>query len=587
VEALAEGTSMAANTSLAKAGTPGFAAVSSLGFLQAEIRQSPFSFLDSARGYGNAGAVFELFYSVMGNTFLPLSKRWAQITLPTATSPNLGQFTDAANDVIGPIAGKPPADWLNLPRFFYLSADQRTQLGWTDDNNPANGLWMEPNCLNSGADGYNQTIVNPYVCTVFMRERQGSTTSLAAGSHTVQMTLSHAGTVLYTETFTVTNGYGGAYIYSPTQLAYGPAPAGKALNYDALITADFCLYDSGACGKTMRAEFLIDQTGWSKGRQVIMSPGVKLALSPGQPSYTLFYIDGTDIAVVNNLPSVYTDVALTDGTVTRLFPWVPTAPNGNLWDWAPYDNPIILGVVDAATFKPLSQISAGEWITLWTWLANHGAPDFTKLVDGNYPTTAGVNAWGSTQVVFSCGDVKLLGAMDYVAAGQVNVQVPPGLSCATVNVQVSVNGTLSNAWQEQVVAATPAIFLIDATRNIGAIAFATGPKVGQVVTPSNPASLGQALSLYYTGCGPLSEAVPVGAPAPLDHYVYATAQTSLSVGGASAQILFNGLAPGYAGLCQLNFVVPKIAGAGGNVTSSPVALTVASVPANQVVLAVE
>src|ERR1035438_4758899 len=149
----------------------------------------------------------------------------------------------------------------------------------------------------------------------------------------------------------------------------------------------------------MRAEFLIDQTGWSSGKLVVMSPGVKL--SPAS-AYPFTYVDGTDIIAIGNLPSVYTDVCLTDGTVTRPFPWVPTSPNGNLWDWAPYDDPIILGVVDAATFLPLTQISAGEWITIWTWLANHGYPDITQLVNGSFPTVAGKNIWGSTQVMFSC-----------------------------------------------------------------------------------------------------------------------------------------------------------------------------------------
>lgn len=124
---------------------------------------------------------------------------------------------------------------------------------------------------------------------------------------------------------------------------------------------------------------------------------------------------------------------------------------------------------------------------------------------------------------------------------------------------------------------------------VPAIEFATGPKLGQMVTPANPAPNGQALSLYYTGCGALSEPQQAGVPAPLDHLVYALDQSTLLVGDAQAQILFNGLAPGFVGLCQMNFVVPGPPSqqTGGGVSSSSVSLTVGGNAANSVVLSVQ
>jgi uncharacterized protein (TIGR03437 family) len=71
--------------------------------------------------------------------------------------------------------------------------------------------------------------------------------------------------------------------------------------------------------------------------------------------------------------------------------------------------------------------------------------------------------------------------------------------------------------------------------------------------------------------------------------VYATDPSTLLVGTAQAQILFNGLAPGYVGLCQMNFVVPGLPAftTGGNVSSMSIGLTIGGNPANKVVLSVQ
>jgi len=80
-----------------------------------------------------------------------------------------------------------------------------------------------------------------------------------------------------------------------------------------------------------------------------------------------------------------------------------------------------------------------------------------------------------------------------------------------------------------------------------------------------------------------------GVPAPFDHLIYATDPSTLFVGASQAQILFNGLAPGFVGLCQMNFVVPGPPSqqTGGGVSSSSVSLTVGGNAANSVVLSVQ
>jgi uncharacterized protein (TIGR03437 family) len=593
-------------TLLANSKTPGFTPETGLSMLQTRLDQDYFmsggglSFLQGSGAERDAvGALFELFASKLGGsfpTFIPIDQLWGERPVPAVVSKqNMVAFVSDIDLAVSQMAGKAPSTWLsNLPQLFSLSQPDRTALGWTAQDDPTNGISLE--AFATSGDEYGATIVNP-ICELFdLRQRLYGTTTAAPDQHDVQFTVSGPGTS-YTQTVTVPPGFvTSTEVYSPGQT--GTPPQGmNRLTKDGLYTTSVCLADTGSCGQqVVQSEFLVDVSGWTNNALVVMSPGAKLSLAPAQAPYTLTYIGGgTDVVAIGNLPSVYAEVALTDGTVTRLFPWMPTAPNSNIWNWAPFDNPKVLVPLNAVTWDPLitpkNQVSRGGWITLDTLGANHGDPDFTKLVNGDFPVTAGVNAWGSTRAVFSLNGQTWNCAMNYVGANQVNVQVCPDLPVGqTVNVQVSVNGVLSNSWPLQVVADTPDIFMVNSGGyTVPAVTFATGPKLGQVVTPANPAPKGQALSLYYTGCGTLSEAQQAGVPAPLDHLVYATDPSTLLVGTAQAQILFNGLAPGYVGLCQMNFVVPGLPAftTGGNVSSMSIGLTIGGNPANSVVLSVQ
>jgi uncharacterized protein (TIGR03437 family) len=587
-EGVVSATAAIALTALANAGVQGFSPVTFLGLFQPKLEQDYFAvgggynFMENNADILAVSAPFEMFASKMGNSFIPLDQLWAQIPIPAAGQ-NLAAYINALDQAVGMVGGRMPSTWISLmPQFFSLSAQQRIALGWTAESDPTNGLWLEAYAFGLLSDNYRQTIVSPSYLYVLLRQRQGGTTTFATGTHTGRYVVKNSsGTVVYDTTFPITNGVGGF---------------GFSITQDGLYTTETFLYDNGVVSNMLPGEFPSDSTGWSASKLVVTSPGVKLELAPGQPPYTLTYVDDTNIAAIGNLPASYTEVLLTDGTVTRPFVYVPSAPNGTMvWNWFQFDNPKLLVPLNAVTWTPLvipqNQVSPGEWITLDTLGANHGNPDFTALVNGAFPVTAGVNVWGSTQVVFSLNGQTWNCAMNYVGANQVNVQVCPNLPVGqTVNVQVSVNGVLSNSWPLQIVADTPDIFMVQADGySVPAITFATGSKIGQVVTPANPAPKGQALSLYYTGCGTLSQPQQAGVPAPLNYLVYATDQSTLMVGNSQAQILFNGLAPGYVGLCQMNFVVPGLPAliAGGNVSSSPIGLTVGGNPANSVVLSVQ
>jgi adhesin/invasin len=66
------------------------------------------------------------------------------------------------------------------------------------------------------------------------------------------------------------------------------------------------------------------------------------------------------------------------------------------------------------------------------------------------------------------------------------------------------------------------------------------------------------VSLFATGLGTVSPQVASGAPAPSGSTSNTNASVTVTVGTASGQLQFAGLAPGFAGLYQVNFVVPSL-----------------------------
>ena len=96
---------------------------------------------------------------------------------------------------------------------------------------------------------------------------------------------------------------------------------------------------------------------------------------------------------------------------------------------------------------------------------------------------------------------------------------------------------------------------------------------GDLISSANPATAGEYVSLFGTGLGPtyLSNGLS-----------YAVTTPSVNIGGASANVLFAGRAPGYSGLDQINVQMPAGLPAGslsvvmssGNRSSNAVLLAV-------------
>lgn len=173
----------------------------------------------------------------------------------------------------------------------------------------------------------------------------------------------------------------------------------------------------------------------------------------------------------------------------------------------------------------------------------------------------------------------------YCSPQLIHFQVPGKLAPGLVRVSLVGEGGARISFNAIVGDSNPAIFIADPAQNAGAVIVATGPRAGQLVTADAPARPGDFLSVYATGLGAVDPPPPAdGSPAAGLHV--AAQPVTASLGGREAPVLFAGLAPGFAGVYQVNLQVPAGISAGslsltlavGNRLSNAVTLAVGLAP---------
>lgn len=145
----------------------------------------------------------------------------------------------------------------------------------------------------------------------------------------------------------------------------------------------------------------------------------------------------------------------------------------------------------------------------------------------------------------------------FVSPSQINAQAPAELSPGNRSVVVRNGSSVSPAVSVSLLRASPGIFSRDSSgAGAGAILDAgTGAPVSAV----QPALPGQFVSVFATGLGAVSPLVASGQPAPAAPVSRTTLAVSATVRGVPAIVDFAGLAPGFAGLYQVNVLVPELA----------------------------
>jgi uncharacterized protein (TIGR03437 family) len=202
---------------------------------------------------------------------------------------------------------------------------------------------------------------------------------------------------------------------------------------------------------------------------------------------------------------------------------------------------------------------------------------------GNFAPPLPVTA-GGTMLTFSPQQTPA--PLFFISPGQINFQVPrlpPGPNQLTIT-----QGALSTTVTVMVTPYAPALFTTNSqgTGQAAALIAGTATLAAPAGTSRNsrPASKGDFLSVFCTGLGEVFNGPNAGDPAPSDPPAETILRPSVTIGGVPSHVSFSGLAPGFAGLYQVNVQVPSTAPSGPSV---PVVLKIGGKSSNTATIAIE
>lgn len=267
--------------------------------------------------------------------------------------------------------------------------------------------------------------------------------------------------------------------------------------------------------------------------------------------------------------------------------------------------PAIGSVLNGASFGSPGTVAPGEIVSVFG--ANFGTQDNLSA----FPSTT-VNGlsvlFGNTAAPIFASAAK---------EGQINALVPSELTTGeSINLTVQTASGTSSAFPLNVVPAAPAAFyygdpLVTTRHNAVAVVANTAwiamplSLAASLGLPSNcsaltastlcgePAHAGDYLQIYATGLGkatpngdPAGAVLPTGQVAPSSGSpLYETVVTpTVMIGGLPASVIFSGVAPGYAGLYQLDVQIPAGASTGSDV---PLAISVGTSATDTTTIAIQ
>jgi uncharacterized protein (TIGR03437 family) len=220
-------------------------------------------------------------------------------------------------------------------------------------------------------------------------------------------------------------------------------------------------------------------------------------------------------------------------------------------------------VVNAASFQ--QPVAPGSLITIFgsSFAARTSSAAILPLPTALSGTTVSIGG--------------VLAPLVYVSPGQINAQLPAGISPGQNNLQVNFGGVVSQGVSCPVSATAPGVFYWQ--NNLGIIT----NQDQTLNTTQNAALRGSSITIYGTGAGSVSPLPADGNP-PDSRTLSKTPNTpTVSFGGVQQTASFSGLAPGFVGLWQINVTVPSNAPVGNAVqvlvslsgaTSAPVTMAI-------------
>ena len=232
------------------------------------------------------------------------------------------------------------------------------------------------------------------------------------------------------------------------------------------------------------------------------------------------------------------------------------------------------GVVSAASLKASAPLAPGAFITI---VGTNLASATATASSDPLPTTL-----SGTRVLLGGQPLPL----QFVSAGQINAIVPYGATMnQTQQLLIESSGVYSFPETVSVAATSPAVFTQTGSgKGAGAIVVTKADGTQFVASAVSPATAGDVLSIYCSGLGAVNPALAEGAVAPSSPLSRTGNAVTVTIGGQSTEVLFAGLAPGAAGLYQVNVLVPSGIAPDANV---PVVVTSAGAISGPVTIAIQ
>jgi minor extracellular serine protease Vpr len=204
------------------------------------------------------------------------------------------------------------------------------------------------------------------------------------------------------------------------------------------------------------------------------------------------------------------------------------------------------GVLNGASFDTSAPIAPGSYISVFGTALGEST---------NYPTTSTLPmVLDYIMVSFDVpsAGISVPGRITYISPTQVNLQVPWELQGqAEARVKVIYDYINGSVVKVQLADYSPAFF------EVGSGAVAALDANYSLVSATNAQSAGQVVMLYANGLGPVTNQPASGEPAPGNPLAQTKSKPVVTIGGKQADVSFSGLAPGFAGLYQINATIPS------------------------------
>lgn len=219
------------------------------------------------------------------------------------------------------------------------------------------------------------------------------------------------------------------------------------------------------------------------------------------------------------------------------------------------------GVISASAFGAQAGIAAGTWIEIYGANLAGSARDWTAL---DFNANTAPSSLDGVEVTVN-GKAAAIG---HISPGQVNAQVPDGIGLGAVPVIVIERGVSSDPVAVEARAVLPGLlsppaFAAGGKQYAAALAADGKTFVGlpSGLAGGRPARVGEVITLYGIGFGPVTPPVAAGAIATAPNQLVSSLQISFdqSPVDLAASNSYAGLAPGAVGLYQINLTVPNVA----------------------------